>query len=1098
MPMPRARLPHRLARTIALAILAAGVALSVAVRADAKPAPRQAFAEAFDSVGADSGSGSAELIARGFEFREVLDAGLVDEPWQQGPWYAGAPTPWQGTGYLRGSVPVPPFVSGDFVKWLILPPIPGQAAGEIASVWVRGFVTGNFPLSGAVELRYSPSGGTTTGGATASVGDFTEVIAANSNLVMSSWDHLQGDVPGGGRLAIRWAGQAPFSFSGTSLDLMVDDFTLTDDGVTPPLPQPGETVHWTLAMSPIHLTSPQVIPEGGTLVVDAGVEVWFDFNNPTFAGAEMLVLGGTLRLEGVAKSPVRLRRGLNTPVMPGIRVGSGTLATVGTPALVDANFVDSDISLGGGSSAFIRVRSSTFHRSEPIDWTSLTDSQWQTPTLGGGKITARIEESVFRNAIVQLDDSLSIVSGCTFDDALLRIERVPMSQTHAISGNTFVNCTRFFPMDLGGYDFHLAENTIVGNLWPVGLGGAGLTPDSVIPAKGNTNNRIPIGGAAGSEIVGPIRLPPMSVPYLIRSQLTAGNQYDSHVTFEAGATVEMGPNAGILFEGVARTEIRGTPAAPVRFVPEIAGRRWTSVSTASNPPLTIRNGYFEGGRWAVGGVDTLYFVLDCEFRDNEIGVQAGDLCGAVVSRSRFIDNGIGCLAPWAGASGIDQGRFFDAGPGNPNSFEGTGLGATTEPPTVDFSEMRHAWWGAASGPRHWTNPSGQGADVGEWVRVLPFRSLPVDWSDHPPVVDATPVARRQLRAGDKIILHWEARDDGRIKSQRLEFRPNSGFDDGVVAVADISPGARSLEYTIPDTRNGDPVLGNDLGLAVFRLIAVDDRGQEGWDEFHWRLAPNAPLDVTFTGDFSPVRRVGENFDVPVSVGAILEYRLYADDIPGDVQFLGSSALADGVGGLAASQNTMPAISSDLLRYAVVFAGEEFYSPYFEIRPRAELGDAPPTVTLTSPTPGAVYPGGGIVPIRWSAADVEGLRDFELQASYDGARTWHPFARGLEGELRSFDWRLPSSDGIAEVRVRVIARDDRFQTASDGDSTAFSITAGAGGCLGDLDGDGAVGAPDLARILSNWGGAGEGDLDDDGVVGAADLAVLLGSWGDCGK
>jgi hypothetical protein len=48
--------------------------------------------------------------------------------------------------------------------------------------------------------------------------------------------------------------------------------------------------------------------------------------------------------------------------------------------------------------------------------------------------------------------------------------------------------------------------------------------------------------------------------------------------------------------------------------------------------------------------------------------------------------------------------------------------------------------------------------------------------------------------------------------------------------------------------------------------------------------------------------------------------------------------------------------------------------------------------------------------------------------------------------------------------------------------------------GDLDGDGSVGASDLAILLGAWGGPGDADLDGDGVVGASDLAVLLGLWG----
>lgn len=56
------------------------------------------------------------------------------------------------------------------------------------------------------------------------------------------------------------------------------------------------------------------------------------------------------------------------------------------------------------------------------------------------------------------------------------------------------------------------------------------------------------------------------------------------------------------------------------------------------------------------------------------------------------------------------------------------------------------------------------------------------------------------------------------------------------------------------------------------------------------------------------------------------------------------------------------------------------------------------------------------------------------------------------------------------------------------------------CAADLDGDGVVGASDLAILLGGWGtsnviGA-PGDFDCDGDVDAADLATLLGSWGPC--
>jgi len=53
------------------------------------------------------------------------------------------------------------------------------------------------------------------------------------------------------------------------------------------------------------------------------------------------------------------------------------------------------------------------------------------------------------------------------------------------------------------------------------------------------------------------------------------------------------------------------------------------------------------------------------------------------------------------------------------------------------------------------------------------------------------------------------------------------------------------------------------------------------------------------------------------------------------------------------------------------------------------------------------------------------------------------------------------------------------------------------CPADLDGNGDVGAPDLASLLSQWGSfGGTADLDGDGTVASSDIAVLLSAWGMC--
>jgi hypothetical protein len=52
------------------------------------------------------------------------------------------------------------------------------------------------------------------------------------------------------------------------------------------------------------------------------------------------------------------------------------------------------------------------------------------------------------------------------------------------------------------------------------------------------------------------------------------------------------------------------------------------------------------------------------------------------------------------------------------------------------------------------------------------------------------------------------------------------------------------------------------------------------------------------------------------------------------------------------------------------------------------------------------------------------------------------------------------------------------------------------CPADLNGDGTVGANDLATLLAAWGGTGSGDISGNGTIGAEDLAALLAAWGIC--
>ncbi len=72
--------------------------------------------------------------------------------------------------------------------------------------------------------------------------------------------------------------------------------------------------------------------------------------------------------------------------------------------------------------------------------------------------------------------------------------------------------------------------------------------------------------------------------------------------------------------------------------------------------------------------------------------------------------------------------------------------------------------------------------------------------------------------------------------------------------------------------------------------------------------------------------------------------------------------------------------------------------------------------------------------------------------------------------------------------------------SGGTGKAYLIAGNIGPpVLGDINGDGIVGASDLLLLLGNWGPCGDcndcpADLDGNCTVGAADLLILLANWG----
>jgi hypothetical protein len=109
-------------------------------------------------------------------------------------------------------------------------------------------------------------------------------------------------------------------------------------------------------------------------------------------------------------------------------------------------------------------------------------------------------------------------------------------------------------------------------------------------------------------------------------------------------------------------------------------------------------------------------------------------------------------------------------------------------------------------------------------------------------------------------------------------------------------------------------------------------------------------------------------------------------------------------------------------------------------------------------------------------------DFEWATYYDAADNSGQ-SRILGGIHPSFDdypGRVLGSQVAARAHERSL---DLFQPIPP--------------CVGDFDGNRVVDAPDLATLLSAWGGSdARFDLNGNGVVDAPDLALFLGAWGAC--
>ena len=133
-------------------------------------------------------------------------------------------------------------------------------------------------------------------------------------------------------------------------------------------------------------------------------------------------------------------------------------------------------------------------------------------------------------------------------------------------------------------------------------------------------------------------------------------------------------------------------------------------------------------------------------------------------------------------------------------------------------------------------------------------------------------------------------------------------------------------------------------------------------------------------------------------------------------------------------------------------------------------------------------------VRWpNGGPVRTLRNLssnQLWTAYPPQRLGDVDGDGVVG---ASDWSAFQAWGLGPIEPgREMLDFDGDSMLGAADLAAFWDRASI--VRGDLNGDGVVGGPDIAILLASWGAAKvPADLDLDGTVGGVDLAILLGGW-----
>jgi hypothetical protein len=804
----------------------------------------------------------------------------------------------------------------------------------------------------------------------------------------------------------------------------------------PPIPLPGETVTWTAADSPFQLCSDLTILATSTVIVEAGVTVALQ--------AHSIIVDGTFNVHGSSASHVTFSD--TTVFPPAVTLDGGT---------IKMTFADFTGQLRSGPGS-VTLADCTFTGPNGLIFTL----DILLPSLPP---VVKLTRCTFVNSQMQITDTYLGLQNCRFSNTVTQVLRgyirllgtntaqgQPLSilretfqaiQPLFVDGIRASNVTTAGGISLTGGSFLLGpRNVFQRNLYPVDVEG-GLLPGSVVPLTGNTNNMI-WAHDGGSQ--GVMRWANVGLPYLVTGLVNGGGP----LTIDPGVTVKFDPTttgfAGLSIVSTRRLIANGLPDQLITFDAFNPAAPWNGLLFDTNQTEGSHLDYTIVSNANLGVVNTDNFlqISNSLVQNNGIGVNTNTFGTLTLSKSRVFDN-------TTGAQSTPQGSLVASAPNLLGSwFEGNSTAMENQASTEVPAQL--SYWGSPTGPTTPRNPGGQGDPIIGPITFVPFLTGPPSIANNPPVVRMVPFGfswygittiirppEFVAEAGEKIMLGWNVSNSATVASQRILLSPSTSnfdvFSPNVIVLADnLPPTATSLEVTIPAV----PFQPTNINQFM-RIVATDASGQQGWDQTPL-IVPSGRItgNIQITSDYSGQTFIGGHPAPQITWsgsanGGTTEGFIFLESDGGLISLFGGNA-------------TLPILSTDTARLAVLSYSNSndikwfFSNTYFSIRPDPRLGLKAPRVNLTSPTPGSTFHGGDVVPIAWTASAQQGLRSFDIQVSTNAGKTFHLIATGLAANTRTYDWQLPASSGIPDVRVRVIARDQLFQNSSDGASTVFSI------------------------------------------------------------